>query len=207
MKKIFIGIGILAAVIIFMMAIGALKFNVSIAPSDQAAEPKEQPKEQKEAVIPEGWLKYNSGEFGYTIAYPDNWNLLEQSSGGSRNVVIAAPQNKAIVRVAAFIDQSLSTPEAVEASMAEYKASFEAKPDELLKQFQSKMQGDIGGFEASGFVLINGIQYQFLERGLLATNGRVLILRGAVNTKLEAQEDVDAHGAIVKQILNSFGTH
>lgn len=189
-------------IIILLMVSGVLKFNVSVGPSKQAAEQKE----QKETVIPEGWLKYTSGEFGYTIVYPDEWNLLEQDSEGSRNVVIAAPENKALVRIAAFLDQSLSTPAAVETSMTEYKASFENKPDELLKQFQSKMEGNVGGFEASGFVLISGVQYQFLERGLLATNGRVFIMRGAVNTSETAmtQEEFGAHVATIKKIMESF---
>lgn len=196
-KKILIGIGILAGIIAILMATGVLKFNVSVEPS-----------QQKEFVLPEGWQKYTSGEFGYSVAYPSGWNLTENNNEGSRDVLMVASEGKALVRISGFMDSSLSSPAAVEASMAEYKTSFESKPNEMLKGFQSKMEGNIGGFEASGFMLISDVQYQFLERGLLATNGRVLIVRGAVNTSETSltQEEFDAYVSTVKQVMDSFTT-
>jgi hypothetical protein len=196
-KKIFIVLGLaVVAVIVIFMATGVLKFNVG-------------PTQKQEFVLPEGWTKYTSGEFGFSVAYPEDWNFKENNNGGSREMMFVSPGGKAFVRVAAFIDDSLKTPEAVEASMAQYKATLEAKDEneEVLKQFKSEMNNQMGGFMASGMMASNGSAYQYLERGLLATNGRVLIMRGGVDTsetKL-TQAEFDSLVAAVKKIMDSFG--
>lgn len=201
-KKILIGgVGIVVAIVVVLIATGALKLNISVEPSEKAAQ-------QKEFVLPEGWQKYNSGEFGYSVAYPSGWNLTENNNEGSRDVLMAAPEGKALVRISGFMDSSLSSKETVEASIAEYKASFENKPNEMLKGFQSKVEDNMGRFEAAGLMLINDVQYQFLERGLLAINGRVLLLRGAVNTSETelTQEEFDTYVSTVRQVMDSFRT-
>ena len=110
------------------------------------------------------------------------------------------------MRVAGFIDPSINSAEAIEASMVEYKASFNDKPNEQLEKFQSKMQGEIGAFEATGLMLANDVQYRFLERGLLATNGRVLIMRGSVSNAEGAitQKEFEELSATVRKIMDSF---
>jgi len=198
-KKIVIGVGILVGIVAVLMATGVFKFNVSVTPSSKEAT-------QKEFVLPEGWQKYTSGEFGYTIAYPSDWNIKENNNAGSRELLITAPGGSAFVRVAGFIDPSINSAEAIEASMVEYKASFNDKPNEQLEKFQSKMQGEIGAFEATGLMLANDVQYRFLERGLLATNGRVLIMRGSVSNAEGAitQKEFEELSATVRKIMDSF---
>src|SRR3989344_3437298 len=197
-KKIVIGLGVLAGVVVVLMATGAFKVNLSVTPSQSAP--------QKEFVLPVGWQKYTSGEFGYSVAYPEGWNVREENTGGSRDLLIVAPEGTAFVRISGFKDSSLSSQEAVEASMAEYKASFDNKPNEKLEGFQSKMEGKIGGFQASGLMIANDIQYRFLERGLLATNGRVLIMRGSVSNAEGAitQKEFEELSATVRKIMDSF---
>ena len=181
-----------------LMATGVFKVNLSVTPSQSTA--------QKEFVLPEGWQKYSSGEFGYTVAYPDTWNLSEKNSDGSRDLLIVIPGNKAFVRITGYKDFSLSSKESVEASIEEYKASFNDKPNEQLEKFQSKMEGKIGAFEAAGLMLANDVQYRFLERGLLATNGRVLIMRGSVSNAEGAitQKEFEELSATVRKIMDSF---
>ena len=189
----------MAGIIAVLMATGVFKFNVSVTPSSKEAA-------QKEFVLPEGWQKYTSGEFGYTIAYPSDWNIKENNNAGSRELLITAPGGSAFVRVAGFIDPSINSAEAIEASMAEYKASFNDKPNGQLEKFQSKMQGEIGAFETTGLMLANDVQYRFLERGLLATNGRVLIMRGSVSNAEGAitQKEFEELSATVRKIMDSF---
>jgi hypothetical protein len=188
--KLLIGIGILA-VIVFFAATGSFNFTAQNG--------------SNKAALPEGWTRYTSGELGYVVSYPEGWNVQE-NSGGSRDVLLTAPRGAAFVRIAGFNDPSINSIEAIKASIAEYKASFATKPNELLKEFESDTQGAIGGFGASGRMQINGAIYQFLERGLLSTNGRVLIMRGAVNTTETAmtQQEFDAQVKIIKQIMDSF---
>ena len=189
----------MVGIVAVLMATGVFKFNVSVTPSSKEAT-------QKEFVLPEGWQKYTSGEFGYTIAYPSDWNIKENNNAGSRELLITAPGGSAFVRVAGFIDPSINSAEAIEASMAEYKASFNDKPNEQLEKFQSKMQGEIGAFETTGLMLANDVQYRFLERGLLATNGRVLIMRGSVSNAEGAitQKEFEELSATVRKIMDSF---
>ena len=185
-------------VVVVLMATGVFKVNLSVTPSQSTA--------QKEFVLPEGWQKYSSGELGYTVAYPDTWNLSEKNSDGSRDLLIVIPGNKAFVRITGYKDFSLSSKESVEASIEEYKASFNDKPNEQLEKFQSKMEGKIGAFEAAGLMLANDVQYRFLERGLLATNGRVLIMRGSVSNAEGAitQKEFEELSATVRKIMDSF---
>ena len=189
----------MVGIVAVLMATGVFKFNVSVTPSSKEAT-------QKEFVLPEGWQKYTSGEFGYTIAYPSDWNIKENNNAGSRELLITAPGGSAFVRVAGFIDPSINSAEAIEASMVEYKASFNDKPNEQLEKFQSKMQGEIGAFEATGLMLANDVQYRFLERGLLATNGRVLIMRGSVSNAegTITQKEFEELSATVRKIMDSF---
>ena len=151
---------------------------------------------------------YTSGEFGYSVAYPSDWNLQENNDGGSRDVILLAPGSKAFARIAGFKDDSLNSAAAVEASIAAYKASFATKTTEELKEFKSEMQAEIGGFMASGRMQMGEGIYQFLEKGLLATNGRVLIMRGGVDTSETnlTQAEFETHVATVKQIMESFAT-
>jgi len=201
-KKIVIGVGVIAIIIVILLISGALKFNFSATRS----QPESETVDTQETPLPEGWQKYSSGEFGYTVAYPDVWNLSEKNSGGSRDLLIVIPGDKAFVRIAGYKDSSLSSKESVEASIEEYKASFNNKPNEQLEKFQSKIQGEIGGFEATGLMLVNDVQYRFLERGLLATNGRVLIMRGSVSNAEDVitQEEFEELSATVRKILDSF---
>ena len=200
-KKILIGVGVIVIAIIILMATGVLKFSASVSPSQTTSNA-----EVEESILPEGWVKYTSGEFGYSLAYPDGWNISENNGEGSRDVLITAPQGKAFVRIAGFQDASVNSVTAVEASMAAYKASLESKSDEQLNEFKSEMKSGIGYFGAAGKMDVGGIIYQFLERGMLATNGRVLIMRGAVNTSETdlTQEEFDSHIATVKQIMGGF---
>ncbi len=195
MKKLYIGLGVLAVIVAILIATGALKFDVSVRPSSS----------EKEFVLPKDWVNYKSGEFGYSVAHPDGWNLQE-SNNGSRDLLILAPGGKAFVRIAGFKDSSLNSIEDVEKSMADYKAGFASKPNEQLKEFKSEIKNDLGIFGAAGFMSINDIVYQFLERGIISPNGRVLIMRGAVETTETAMtnEEFENFVATVKQIMNSF---
>ena len=193
-KKILIIIGIVIIVVVILMATRVLKFSANISPIDEGPAPAAQ-------VVPEGWSKYTSGEFGYSILYPKNWNLKDNNNETSREILIVAPESKAFVRVVAFKDPSLTSVATVEGSIAEYKASFDEKPNETLKEFTSEINGEIGGFLASGLMQVDALVYQFLEKGLLATNGNVLVMRGAAKTGVPEFEEL---GKIVKQILDSF---
>lgn len=183
-------------VVVLLMATGVLKFKVGLSP-----------KTANESAVPEGWEKYQSGEFGYSVAYPSGWNVSENNGANSREVVIMTPQNKAFVRIAAFKDESLNSAKTVEDSIAEYKASFDGKETEKLSEFESKMNGDVGNFGLSGRMAVGDRVYQFLERGTLAASGRALIVRGAVNTseKEMTQEEFDALGKTIRQVMDSFG--
>src|SRR3989338_11377029 len=134
-KKILIGVGILVLIIAALAATGSFKFSFRGAPKENQASAK---KTNDEFVLPQGWVKYTSGEFGYSVAYPDGWNVQEKNTG-NREVLLTAPKNFAFVRIAAFKDSTITSQETIEASIADYKASFNSKPQEQLKEFKSEM--------------------------------------------------------------------
>lgn len=185
---------------------GVLKFSARTEPEkNKSLNENSSTSVVKEAMLPEGWVKYTSGEFGYSVAYPDGWNAREENTG-KRDLLIMAPKSAAFVRISAFKDESLDSEEAVKASMVEYKASFTEKPDEQVKEFKTETKDGLGYFGVSGFMLVSGVSYQFLEKGILSPNGRALIMRGAVDTREESMTEAEFQGfvKIVKQIIDSF---
>ena len=68
------------------------------------------------------------------------------------------------------------------------------------------MGDGLGFFAASGLMIVNEATYQFLERGVLSPDGRVVIRRGAVDTTETAmtQEEFDGLVKTAKQIMDSF---
>src|SRR3989344_8687490 len=194
-KKILIGLGIVVVVIIILMATGALKFSVTVTPSSIT----DSEGKSSKPVLPEGWVEYPNTEVGYTIYYPQDWKLQENNEQGAEEILLVAPEGTAFVRVAAFQDSSITSEETIRASMKEYEASFAGKSDEVVTKFESDVINTVGYFRVTGGMQINKVPYSFLERGMLAQNGNVIIMRGATVTA-----NVQALAPIINQIMESF---
>ena len=190
MKKIFIGLGALVLIIAGLYATDLLTISLKPIQEDTAS-----------LDSPDGWRRYENKELKYSISYPADWQVKESEASGANDVFITNPAGNAFVRVYAFFDSALISRETIESSIAEYKASFDSRPGERLDDFKSEIQGDSGIFAGSGFMTLNNLTYQFLERGTASVNGRVLITRGAADIAAPALDDL---AKTIRQMMDSL---
>lgn len=183
----------LAALIGIFMATGVLKIRLSASPSAQT---------QKQPVgggnrQSEDWQTYKSDGYGYSLSYPQDWMAKENSASETQ---VNSPDAKAFVFVTALMDPSLGGEGALAKSIDEYEKSIKAKTDTKVYEFKGEAQDQIGGFILAGETYLNDASYRFEERGLLATNGRVLIMRGMV-----LATEFNTYASTLAKIMDSFG--
>lgn len=68
-----------------------------------------------------------------------------------------------------------------------------------VAQFKDTSEGEVGGFIANGEQTIDNEKFLFENRGLLATNGRILIFHGAVK-----ESESSKNGDTISKIITSF---
>jgi hypothetical protein len=83
--------------------------------------------------------------------------------------------------------------------MAQFKQRIVEEPGMTLEQFNDSVEGDTGGYIASGEQDVDGKVFLFESRGLLSTRGRVLIFHRAV-----AKDAFDELDESLSKIIKSF---
>lgn len=199
-KKLLIGIGVLVVLIIILMATGVLKFSATYAPTPAAPEtaaPKTTDVTKASQVNME---PYTSTAFGYSISKPVAWKVDEGSSASGLSIMIKEPKSAAFLSIRAMSDKSMNSAEAITASIAQYRTSLSAQPNTTVTDFQTgAVENNVGGFIAKGTMTISSVPFQFEERGLLATNGRVLIMRAATIPQI-----AEITMPLMRQMMESF---
>lgn len=145
-----------------------------------------------------GWETYRNAKFGYSVKHPEGWTVDDSQFEKIQEIMIVESGKNAYVKVNAYQDRGVNSQETVSASIAEFKQKIENTPDMKLTQFKDSFEGDVGGYIALGQQTIAGVPFAFENRGLLATNGRVLIFHGAY----KASEP--SYGEIIRKIILSF---
>lgn len=198
---IFIVAGIVILVLAAIVIIGG-EFSFQIGETRERAAEREAAQEPKLAPkTQEGWQEFKSEQFGYTVSYPASWIVKEQPiQDVSPELLIVEPNGLAFVRIVAFYDPSLTDADAIRASIAAYREKLRSgEEDSRLFDFESDVQENIGGFFAYGEFYLGDTLHRYEERGLLATNGRVLLMRGAVFVT-----EFDKLAPTLAQMMDSF---
>jgi hypothetical protein len=196
MKKILIAAGIFVGVIVLLIAASNIRFKIN-KPADSGTEKSSNGEVSSGQVK---WKEYKSASFGYKVSLPQAWTAKEQTGeGGGPDILFSEPQGLAFVRVRGLYDSQINSPEAIKASIDEYKNSFASQGETLTNFKTGEVQNNVGGFFAFGEFKINDISYRFEERGLLATNGKVLIFRASA-----IPQAYDATIPLMQKIMTSF---
>lgn len=201
-NKILIGVGVLVALISLLMAMGVInfKFGARLGGDDGIGGGSSSTTDDGVSSDQVQWKEYKSAPLGFTVSHPVAWVVKEQSDEGGPDVLVSESQGFAFVRIRGLFDASLSSPEAVKASIEEYRNSLPTQQDTKITKFAaSDVEGNIGGFIALGEFMISGVTYRFEERGLLATNGRVTIMRAAAVPRA-----YDLTIPLMEKIMESF---
>ena len=148
------------------------------------------------------WETYTSEEYGYSVDIPKGWEVTDTPSENSREITIIHPGAQAIVLITGLKDEGLQDITYMKESMQAFKEKLENDPATTkLTKFQDQVQGDIGGFIALGEEFRSGINWNFEHRGLLSTDGRILLFHGAAQSNVHQQ-----YKGIISKIIESFKT-
>lgn len=146
------------------------------------------------------WQDYSSDLLGFSISHPAGWKVNEEVAGSGPDILVSEKNGFAFVRIRGLFDPYLSSTEAVQASITQYKKTLSLQEGVSLADFRrEEVSGGVGGFYASGEFVINDTAYRYEERGRLSTQGRVLIMRAA-----DAPASFENSMSVMQKIMNSF---
>lgn len=125
------------------------------------------------------WQTYHNSQYGYSLKYPRGWKVRDASSDSQREIWVTANDKSALVRINAYHDLSMKDLTGVKRNQAAMKDKLYSDKDLKVKAFKEMIEGEIGGTIAQGEQQIDGAAWQFENRGLFATNDRIMIMHGA----------------------------
>lgn len=147
------------------------------------------------------WQSYTSSKYGYSVSYPIDWELLDGNTDTSRQIMVKDNANLGYVDIQAFFDKTLAEPGKLQEALNALEQKFRGDQSLKVAQFKSSVEGKVGGYITTGGQTINGDQYNFENRGLLGTSGKILLFHGAY--KKTAPTD---YLQKVEKIITSFKT-
>ena len=150
----------------------------------------------------EGKLQtYTSSQYGYSVTYPQDWELFDGNTKSTRQIQIRDKANLGYVNIQAFFDKSLSEAGNIQKALDELEKKFRSDPRLKVEKFKSQLEGKVGGYIGQGTETVDNQDYYFENRGLLATNGKILLFFG--NYKKSAPTD---YLQKIEKIFTSFKT-
>lgn len=147
------------------------------------------------------WQGYTSSKYGYSVSYPIDWELLDGNTDTSRQMLIKDKANLGYVDIQSFFDKALAGEGKLQEALNALEQKF--RKDQSLKvvQFKSSVEGKVGGYIITGEQTLNKELYNFENRGLLGTSGKILLFHGAY--KKTAPSD---YLQKIEKIITSFKT-
>lgn len=191
MKKAFIIVGIIV--------VGLVVITKLVTTSKAPAQTKKSTQQSLSVPVIPGWKTYTSSKYGYSIQHPEGWTVDESRFESKQELLFTSPTKDATLRINAFFDKAVNSPEAITASVREFEKKMRAEPGMTVTQFKDMQQGKTGGFIATGEQVIHGESYVFENRGLLGTSGKILIFHGIVKKTLTKQ-----YGDTISRMIESF---
>lgn len=147
----------------------------------------------------DGWVTYHQAEYGYSIRHPQGWSVDDSTFPDDQEILIVDSSKNGVVKINSYQDRTINSQESVIASIAAFEEKLSNDPNIKLVSFKEDFQDPVGGFLAQGEQTINGEKFNFVNRGLVATNNRILIFHGATKTAVAGQ-----YGNTTLRIIESF---
>lgn len=147
----------------------------------------------------DGWVTYHQAEYGYSIRHPQGWSVDDSTFPDDQEILVTDSNKNGVVKINSFQDKTVNSQESVMGSIAAFKEKLSTDPNIKLTSFKSDFNDPVGGFVAQGEQIINGEKFNFVNKGLIATNNRILIFHGAIKATVAEQ-----YGNTVLRIIDSF---
>lgn len=189
-KVVYVLVAVIALIIVILVIGGSFKFNVSFDGQEQ----------DQDIVKNIDWETYRNDTAGFSLNHPSAWKVEEIASEG-REVIIYEPGAFGFVHIRAMYDPNINSLDTVKASMEDYRQSLlnDSMNSTVLSDFKSAVEGTRGGFFAFGDFVYKEMPYRFQEQGLVGTDGRILIIRGAAYPQA-----YDQLKPVIDEVIKSF---
>lgn len=147
------------------------------------------------------WQTYTSDEYGYTFKIPSGWKVIDIPKETSREIIITHPQTKAMVSITALKDERIKDVNFMKDSIAKFIDKLKNDPVivRIISEPNQQVTGNKGTFIVKGEEKKEGKNWYFEQRGVLSTDGKVLLFYGKSLTS-----EGDVYTNIVTEIIDSY---
>jgi len=143
------------------------------------------------------WISYSSQDYGYSLGHPEGWSVSDVPADDHREIKVMDPAGRAFVLISAYQDPSINSVENVEIAISYREEAVNVNG--TVDKFESGIEGEVGGYLATGTETFNDFTVKFQERGLFGTNGKILLFHGVV-----VPEYMSQYSSVVTKIIESF---
>lgn len=144
------------------------------------------------------WETYKS-DYGFSVQYPKNWVVTDNSDDAKREVKIAHPQNFANVVIAGRKDSTLKNKETMQTAIDNRKAFLESEANISITKYDDQVEENKGGWMINAVKTNDSDTWQLHERGLLDIYGKVLLMQAGYSQIYGKQ-----YQAALVKIMDSF---
>jgi len=150
-----------------------------------------------------GFQTYQNKKFGFSVKHPLGWSVDDTKFAETQEVIVFEDTEDAFVKINAYQDSSISSEATVRKASQLFIQEMGNDPNVTVTNSTADFKDKTGGHIITGQQIIDGQNYQFQNRALISTNGRLLIFQAVVKKDLDSQEYQD----ILNAIIDSFAVN
>ncbi|MBI2448361.1 hypothetical protein HYV44_02255 [Candidatus Microgenomates bacterium] len=146
------------------------------------------------------WQSYTSEQLGFSVLIPDSWKIEEENPPSGPDIMIIDKNSLAFIRVRGMTDLAINSMEMIDSSISRYKNKLAQQDGHSVADFSTEnISETVKEFTLSGEFPVNDVIYRYEERGQIATDGRVIIMRAT-----DTPEDFTQSIIAMRKITDSF---
>lgn len=147
------------------------------------------------------WQTYTSDEYGYVLKIPPGWKVVDVPGETSREIIITDPQTKVIISITTLIDNRIKDINFLKDSIAQFIDKLKKDPVivRIIGEPKQQITGNKGTFIVKGEEKKEGKNWYFEQRGILTTDGKVLLFFGESLTS-----EGDTYTNTITDIIDSY---
>ena len=157
--------------------------NSSTSTASGQPQASSQPATKEPLVDTSDWESYHSEPFGYSVKHPKGWTVDDSEFAKKQEIRITEAIN-ASVKINAYFDKNMDSINKVKQGMKLFEEKMRKDANLTVEQVYTSTEENVGTLVGVGKQRISNISYVFVNRAILASNGRVLIFHGVAKESL-----------------------
>lgn len=154
-----------------------------------------QPVTKEPLVDTSNWESYHSEPFGYSVKHPKGW-IVDDSEFAKKQEIRITETTNASVKINAYFDKNMDTVNKVKQGMKLFEEKMRNDKDLTVEQVYTSTEENVGTLVGVGTQRIASVSYIFVNRAILAPNGRVLVFHGVAKESLPKEYLTSLRGII-----------